>query len=657
MINGKIKTLRKKLERANYQYYVLDNPEISDYEYDMALEELIKLERENPEFDDPNSPSKRVGGEALTTFEKVTHTVQMGSLQDVFDLLAVSDFVTKCKETIPDVSFVVERKIDGLSVSLEYENGVFTRGSTRGDGFVGEDVTHNLRTIKSIPMKLSGDILPPFIEVRGEVFMPEKSFLKLTKKQIEDGEEPAKNPRNAAAGSLRQKNPKVTASRSLDIFVFNIQAIDGVNLSSHSESLDYLSSLGFKVNKYEKCADFESIKKEIERIGNERGELPFDIDGAVVKVDNFSHREVLGTTSKFPKWAVAFKYPPEEKETTLTGIELNVGRTGAITPTAVFEPLTLAGTTVTRAVLHNQDFITEKDIRIGDKILVRKAGDIIPEVIKSIAHNADSEPFVLPENCPVCGEKTVKDDDESVLRCVNIDCPAIRRQAIIHFVSRPCMNIDGCGEAVITALLDNGLIEDSGDLYSLSETELAGLSRMGKKSAENLINAIENSKKNTLDRVINACGIRGIGAETAKLLCINYPSIEKIKSATEAELETIDGFGETLSKNVVDAMQNPHYLKLFEKLKAAGVNMEYEVQNAADTRFAGKTFVLTGTLPTYSREQAKAIIESFGGKVSGSVSKKTDYVLAGEDAGSKLTKAESLGVTVIDEGEFNNMCG
>ncbi|MDR0904402.1 MAG: NAD-dependent DNA ligase LigA [Ruminococcus sp.] len=657
MVYEKIQALREKLEHANYQYYVLDNPEISDYEYDMALEELKKLESENPEFDDPNSPSKRVGGEALTTFEKVTHTVQMGSLQDVFDLNAVEEFVRKCKETIPDICFVVERKIDGLSVSLEYENGVFTRGSTRGDGFIGEDVTNNLRTIKSIPTRLSGEQLPSFIEVRGEVYMPEKSFLNLVEKQLENGEEPAKNPRNAAAGSLRQKNPKITASRKLDIFVFNIQRIDGVNLTSHAESLDYLSSLGFKVNSYVKCEDFESVKAEIEKIGNERGKLPFDIDGAVVKVDKFSHRESLGATSKFPKWAVAFKYPPEEKETTLTGIELNVGRTGAITPTAVFEPLTLAGTTVTRAVLHNQDFIAEKDIRIGDKILVRKAGEIIPEVIKSLSHNEKSEPFVLPENCPVCGEKAVKDDDESVLRCVNIDCPAIRRQAIIHFVSKACMNIDGCGEAVITALLDNGLIEDAGDLYRLSVNDIAALSRMGKKSAENLINAIEDSKKNTLDRVVNAIGIRGIGAETAKLLCAKYPSLERIKAATEAELETIDGFGETLSKNVFDAMQNPHYLKLLDKLEEAGVNMEYERQSASDTRFAGKTFVLTGTLPTYTRDEAKAIIEGFGGKVSGSVSKKTDYVLAGEDAGSKLTKAESLGITVIDEGEFNAMCG
>ncbi|MDR0987389.1 MAG: NAD-dependent DNA ligase LigA [Ruminococcus sp.] len=656
MVFEKIKSLREKLERANYQYYVLDNPEISDYEYDMSLEELIKLEHEHPEFDDPNSPSRRVGGEALTTFEKVTHAVQMGSLQDVFDMESVSDFVTKCKEAITDVTFVVERKIDGLSVSLEYENGGFLRGSTRGDGFVGEDVTNNLRTIKSIPMKLTGNNLPQFIEVRGEVFMPEKSFQNLTKKQLEMGEEPAKNPRNAAAGSLRQKNPKITAERNLDIFVFNIQSADGVKLSSHAESLDYLSSLGFKVNSYVKCEDFESVKTEIERIGNERGKLPFDIDGAVVKVDNFSHREMLGATSKFPKWAVAFKYPPEEKATTLTGIELGVGRTGAITPTAVFEPLTLAGTTVTRAVLHNQDFITEKDIRIGDKILVRKAGEIIPEVIKSLSHSADSTPFVLPEFCPVCGEKAVKDDDESVLRCVNIDCPAIRRQAIIHFVSKPCMNIDGCGEAVITMLLDSGLIEDAGDLYKLTEDDIAGLSRMGKKSAENLINAIKESKKNPLDRVINAIGIRGIGAETAKLLCAKYPSIEKIKAATAVELETIDGFGETLSNNVVSAMQNPHYLKLLDKLIAAGVTTEFEIQSATDTRFSGKTFVLTGTLPTYTRDEAKAIIEGFGGKVSGSVSKKTDFVLAGEDAGSKLTKAQSLGVEVIDEGEFSRMC-
>jgi DNA ligase (NAD+) len=655
-ILDEILSLRQKIEHANYCYYVLDDPEMPDAEFDVLLHTLIKLEQEHPEYDDIKSPTHKVGGEVSNDFEKVTHAVQMGSLQDVFSFDEVRSFYNKCHAQIGNAEYVVERKIDGLSVSLEYENGVFTRGSTRGDGFVGENVTHNLKTIKSIPQKLTGEHIPERLEVRGEVYMSRESFDKLVETQLDRGEEPAKNPRNAAAGSLRQKDPKITAKRDLDILVFNIQDISGTKITSHSESLDYLQKLGFCVNKYVVCENIESILSEIEHIGSERDSLPFDIDGAVVKINSFAVREKLGATSKFPKWAVAYKYPPEERETTLTDIELNVGRTGAVTPTAVFEPLILAGTTVSRAVLHNQDFITEKDIRIGDRIVVRKAGDIIPQIMKSISHAPGSAVYTMPETCPVCGERLEHTDSQSAVRCTNIGCPAIRRQSIIHFVSKSAMNIDGCGEAVITALLDRGLISDAADLYSLSADDIASLERMGKKSADNLIKAIEASKSNTLDRVINAIGIRGIGAETAKLLCQRFPSIDKIRAATVSELLTIDGFGETLSENVAEAMTNVHYSNLLEKLQNAGVQMTYETEAATDTRFAGKTFVLTGTLPSYTRDEAKAIIERFGGKVSGSVSKKTDVVLAGEDAGSKLTKAQSLGITIIDEENFRRMC-
>ncbi|MDR0944385.1 MAG: NAD-dependent DNA ligase LigA [Ruminococcus sp.] len=653
-ILDEILDLRARIERANYAYYVLDNPEMADADYDILLHKLIDLENENPEYDDPKSPTAKVGGEVSSDFKKITHDVQMGSIQDVFNFSDVCQFDEKCLAQIPDIEYVVEKKIDGLSVSLVYENGILKLGSTRGDGFVGEDVTQNLKTIKSIPQKLSGENIPPFLEVRGEVYMSKKSFEKLIKSQIENNEEPAKNPRNAAAGSLRQKNAKITAKRDLDILIFNIQQPEFETIKSHSESLDYLKELGFEVNEYSICKNIEAVIKEIEKIGKERNSLPFDIDGAVVKVNSLEHRKKLGSTSKFPKWAVAFKYPPEEKETILLDIELNVGRTGAITPTAVFEPLTLAGTTVSRAVLHNQDFITEKDIRIGDKIVVRKAGDIIPQVLKSVSHNEDSKPYILPDICPVCGEKTTKID--AVLRCENINCPAVINKKIVYFVSKPAMNIMGCGEALIKTLLDKGIISDASDLYGLKKEDISSLERMGDKSAENLLNAIEESKNNSFDRVINAIGIRGIGAETAKLLCEKFPSLEAIKSATIDDLSAIDGFGETLSENVFEAMRNEGYIKLLDKLQAAGLSMEYKKAAPTDLRFEGKTFVLTGTLPTYTRDEAKAIIERFGGKTSGSVSKKTDYVLAGEEAGSKLTKAQDLGIKIINEDDFKKMC-
>lgn len=650
----RVKKLREELEEHNYNYYVLDNPTVDDYTYDMLMQELKGLEEQYPELADKNSPTQRVGGEALSTFEKVTHTVQMGSLQDVFDFEQVRAFTERCMNEVSKPEYVVEPKIDGLSVSLEYENGVFVRGSTRGDGFVGEDVTANLRTVKSIPLKLKEPL--PFLEVRGEVYMPRAVFDELVSIQEDNGETPFKNPRNAAAGSLRQKDPKIAASRKLDIFVFNIQRIEGKTLSSHKQSLDFLKDIGFKViADYCRVNTFDEIEKRIQHIGDMRGEYSFDIDGVVVKVDDFSQREVLGATAKVPKWAVAYKFPPEEKKTKLLDIEVNVGRTGAITPVAVFEPVTLAGTSVSRATLHNQEFIDEKDVRIGDEIMVRKAGEIIPEVIASVSHAAGSTPYKLPDRCPVCGAQTVRFADEAALRCTNIECPAQIKRNIIHFASKGAMNIDGMGDAVVGMLLDAHLIKNVEDIYSLNVNELETLERFGRKSAENLIAAIEKSKENPLDRVIYGIGIRNIGAAAAKLLCEKFGSIDAIMSASAEDIADIDGFGEVMSENVEKAFKDDHFKELISALRSKGVKMEYVSKKAADNRFEGMTFVLTGTLPTLKRDEAKAIIESFGGKASGSVSKKTTVVLAGEEAGSKLTRAEELGIKIISEAEFMDM--
>ena len=644
----RIKQLRAELEKHNHSYYVLDDPTISDYEYDMLMQELIKLEEENPQFADPNSPSQRVGGEALNTFEKVTHTVQMGSLRDVFSTEQASEFITDCLKELNDAEFVVEPKIDGLSVSLEYRNGEFVRGSTRGDGFVGEDVTANLRTIRSIPLKLKEAV--PFLEVRGEVYMPLKSFEELTEQQENEGEQVFKNPRNAAAGSLRQKDPKIAASRKLDIFVFNVQQIEGHELTSHEQSLKYLSEQGFRViPEYKTVKTAAEAAERIKYIGEKRSEFTFDIDGAVIKVNSFAQREALGATAKVPKWAVAYKYPPEEKETTLREIEVNVGRTGAITPVAVFDTITLAGTAVSRAVLHNQEFITEKDIRIGDRIVVRKAGEIIPEVLRSVCHADDSVPYTLPEYCPVCGTKAVRWEDEAALRCPNVECPAQQRRNIIHFASKGAMNIDGMGPAAVTSLLDAGLIKNAADIYSLTNERLMTLERMGEKSADNLLNAIERSKDQPLDRVIFAIGIRNVGAAAAKLLCDKFGSIDKIMDASAEDISSIEGFGDIMSENVVSAFRESHFRDLISQLKAAGVKMEYSSPVSDDRRFEGMTFVITGTLPTMKRDEAKALIEKFGGKAASSVSKKTTYVVAGEEAGSKLTKAQELGLEIIDE--------
>ncbi len=650
----KVKNLRAEIEQHNYNYYVLDNPTVDDYTYDMLMQELKKLEAEYPELSDSNSPTQRVGGEALNLFEKVEHKVQMGSLQDVFSLEQVKAFTERCEESSIKPTYVVEPKIDGLSVSLEYVNGEFVRGSTRGDGFIGEDVTANLKTIKSIPLKLKEPV--PFLEVRGEVYMPRETFFQLVENQENNGETPFKNPRNAAAGSLRQKNPKIVAERKLDIFVFNIQQIDGVELTSHKQSLDYLKKLGFKViAEYVQVERYSEISERIEHIGNMRSEYSFDIDGVVIKIDDFAIREKMGATSKVPKWAVAYKFPPEEKETKLIDIEVNVGRTGAITPVAIFEPVLLAGTSVSRAVLHNQEFITEKDIRIGDIILVRKAGEIIPEVLKSVKHTDNSVPYTLPEYCPVCGDMAVKYADEAVLRCPNVDCPAQLKRNIIHFASKGAMNIDGLGDAIVTQLVDNGLISGVADLYKLTVEQLETLERFGKKSAENLVNAIENSKENSLERVIFGLGIRNIGQNGAKLLCNRFGSIDAIMNASSDDISAIDGFGDIMAESVVSAFNDNHFSEVVFELKSLGVKMEYEKQESDDRRFEGKTFVLTGTLPTMTRDEAKEIIVRLGGKAAGSVSKKTSYVVAGEDAGSKLTKAQELGITILSEQEFLDM--
>ncbi len=645
----RIDELVETLNKHSYNYYVLDNPQISDYEYDMLNNELKALEEAYPRFLRADSPTQRVGGEAVSIFEKVPHTVQMASLQDVFSVGEVEDFCYRIQNEFSDAQFVAEPKIDGLSVSLEYENGVFVRGSTRGDGFVGEDVTLNLKTIFSIPLKLKEPI--PFLEVRGEVYMPVSVFEKLVVKQTENGEQPFKNPRNAAAGSLRQKDSKIAAKRKLDIFCFNIQQCEGREFTSHYETLEYLKSQGFKtIPGYIKTSSTDEILQKIDDIGKNRFSLSYDIDGVVIKVDSLSQRELLGATAKTPKWAVAYKFPPEEKTSRLLDIKVNVGRTGVITPVAVFEPVFLAGTTVSRATLHNQDLIDEKCVNIGDIITVRKAGDIIPEVV-NVAKKESEGSYQLPTDCPVCGTKTVREDGESAVRCPNVDCPAQIYRSIVHFASKPAMNIDGLGPAIVDSLIDGGLIKSVADLYTLKLDDLLMLEKFKDKSANNLLNSIENSKSNTLDRLVFALGIRNIGSAAAKLLCERFGSLDGIMAASLDEINAIDGFGDIMAKNVYDFLREPHTVALINRLKAYGINTEYK-SNKVDSRFEGKTFVLTGTLPTLKRSEAKEIIERFGGKVSGSVSKNTDYVLAGEDAGSKLAKAQELGIALITEQEF-----
>ena len=646
-VKARLYELYDIIEKHNYNYYVLDDPTVEDDEYDALMREVKAIEAEHPELVTDYSPTRRVGGTALSTFEKVTHTVQMGSLQDVFSEAELYAFDTSVRREVqPEYS--VEPKIDGLSVSLEYRDGVLVRGSTRGDGFVGEDITENLRTIKSIPLRINEKV--PFLEVRGEVYMPRESFAKLVAEQEENGEQPAKNPRNAAAGSLRQKDSAVTAKRSLDIFIFNIQQVEGKTFSRHSESLDWLTSLGFRTVKHKLCGTIDEAVARIREIGEEKHGYAYDTDGAVIKVDDLAQRDILGSTSKVPKWAVAFKYPPEEKETVLREIEVNVGRTGALTPVAIFDPVLLAGTTVSRASLHNQDIMDRLEIAVGDTVAVRKAGEIIPEIVRVTKHCGGAG-FRLPDKCPVCGHPTVKSDDEAAIRCINPNCPAQLLRGIEHFASRDAMNIEGLGEAVVKQLCESGLVHSPADLYSLNMQDVLSLPGFKEKSAGNLLKAIENSKQNQPDRLIFALGIRGIGRRSAELLCKRFGDLDGVMNASADDILTIDKFGDVLAKNVADAFADPQMRELIEKLRGHGLKFDYDKAAGGD-KFAGMTFVLTGTLPTLRREQAKEMIESMGGKCAGSVSKKTNYVVAGEAAGSKLTKAEELGLAIIDENEL-----
>ena len=651
-IEKKIEELRKTLRYHSDRYYNDDAPEIEDYEYDMMMRELKELEEKYPEYDAPDSPTKKVGGVADNSFESVTHSVRMESLQDAFSKDELREFSNKVEDTVSNVNYVVEPKIDGLSVSLEYRDGVFLRGSTRGNGDVGEDVSGNLRVIHNIPLKLNKSI--PYIEVRGEVYMPKKSFERVVDRQIINGEKPFKNPRNAAAGSLRQKDSSVAASRGLDIFVFNIQQIQGVELSSHKESLDFIKELGFNtIPTYKKVDNIEDAIAEIDRIGEARGSLEYDIDGAVIKVDDFSQRDILGSTAKYPKWAIAFKYPPEEKQTKLLDIEIAVGRTGVLTPTAILESVHLAGTTVSRATLHNQDFINEKGIAIGDVVTVRKAGDIIPEVLCVNEHNSNSV-FKFPAVCPSCGEKVYRDEDEAAIRCINPECPAQLLRNLIHFCSRDAMDIEGLGPAIIETFVNEGMIAKTYDIYNLDFNKILSLEGFKETSANNIINSVNNSKNNDLSKLIFALGIRHIGAKAGKLLADYFKDIDLVMNASVDDILQIDGFGKIMAESVVEFFSSDSTKELIAKLKEAGVNMK-STNVVEDTRFSGMTFVLTGTLPTLKRAEASKIIESFGGKTSSSVSKKTTYVLAGEEAGSKLDKANKLGVQVISEEEFKEI--
>ena len=660
-IKNRVETLRKELNYHSQRYYVYDAPEISDYEYDMMYAELKRLEEENPSLYDANSPTQRVGGKALDKFEKVTHSVRMDSLSDVFSFEETEDFCNKMEGELLSPAYSVEPKIDGLSVSLIYENGEFVKGATRGDGAVGEDVTLNLRTVQSIPLRLSE---PLSLTVRGEVYMPRAVFEELNAKREERGEALMANPRNAAAGSLRQLDSRITAERKLDIFVFNLQEgdiyADGHAPSSHTESLDRLSELGFKTLAMRTVAhSYDEVAAHIRKIGDARQQLAYDIDGVVIKIDNLEDRRRVGEGTNTPKWAVAYKFPPEEKETKLLDISIAVGRTGVLTPTAELSPVRLAGTTVSRATLHNIDFIRERGIMLGDIVTVRKAGDIIPEVVKANAEKRDGSEreFFMPTVCPSCGEPVVFDkDDGAALRCTNSACPAQLSRSIEHFASKGAMNIDGLGPQIVELLLGNKLIGDVADLYSLRAEQIEALERMGEKSAKNLISAIENSKAAGLSRLIYALGIRNVGEVAAAALAERYGDLEALTKATVEEIAELDDFGNITAECVVDFFSHPQNIALCRRLAEAGVETSYKGAPKGD-RLAGLTFVLTGTLPTMSRDEASELIKNAGGKTSGSVSKKTDYVVAGEAAGSKLTKAQSLGVKIISEEELLAMLG
>lgn len=642
--------LRQEIQYHNQKYYEQDAPEIEDYEYDRLYRCLEDLEEEYPELITPDSPTQKVGARGMNQFAPVVHTVPLESLQDAFSEEEMADFDRRVRAVVPDPVYIVEPKFDGLSVALEYRNGVYERGSTRGDGLVGEDVTENIRTIRSIPKRLKDG--PEFLEVRGEVYMAHSVFEELCTKQELNQEKTFKNPRNAAAGSLRQKDPRIAAQRKLDIFLFNVQQIQGAELSYHDESLEYLKKLGLPATPfYRKCQTLEQVLEAIREIGEMRGSLEYSIDGAVVKVNSFAQRQLLGSTSKFPKWAQAFKYPPEEKPTRLLSIEINVGRTGVLTPTGLFEPVTLAGTTVSRATLHNQDFITEKDIRVGDTVILRKAGDIIPEVVSVVSHEPDSEPYRIPQICPACGSPAVRDENEAATRCTNPECPAQLLRHLIHFTSRDAMDMDGLGPAMLEQLVAKGLIASPADLYFLPMEQVREMERMGEKSAQNLAAAVERSRQNDLYRLIYAMGIPHAGLKAAKLLAGHFHTMEKLIAASEEELAAIEGFGPIMAKSVRAYFDLAGTAHLISRLKEAGVNMTAQ-STAQDLRLAGKTFVLTGTLPTLTRQEASELVERYGGKTSSSVSKKTGYVIAGEDAGSKLTKAQQLNVPILSEEEF-----
>lgn len=662
-----LQALREQVRYHSEKYYTEDAPEISDFEFDQLYRRLEELEARFPELITEDSPTQRVGGAVYNSFAPVTHQVPLESLHDSFSEEELWDFDRRVREAVAEPEYVVEPKFDGLSVALEYVDGVFTRGSTRGDGVTGEDVTENIRTIRTVPRQLTEPV--PFLEVRGEVYLSESGFQRLCQRQELLEEKPFKNPRNAAAGSLRQKDPRVTAGRELDIFVFNVQQVRGEELASHSQSLERLKALGFTVPPvYFVSRDMEKVISFIREIGEKRGEFDFPIDGAVVKVNNFTQREELGSTAKFPRWAEAFKYPPEEKETTLVDIEVNVGRTGVLTPTGVFEPVTLAGTTVSRATLHNQDFITEKDVRVGSRVVLRKAGEIIPEVVAVVENPEGTEPFTLPQRCPSCGQQVYREEGEAATRCVNPQCPAQLLRHLIHFASRDAMDIDGLGPALLEQLTREGLVHSPADLYTLDEECLAGLERMGKKSAANLLAALEKSKGNDLYRLVFALGIPHIGAKAAQLLCGHFPDMEALiqaagevpargsedeeKNAAKTRLAQIEGIGVDMTLSIRDFFQQEVVLALVRRLGELGVNMKAFQQEEKGSLLAGKTFVLTGVLPSLSRKEATELIQKQGGKVTGSVSKKTSYLLAGADPGSKLDKANSLGVPVLSEEEL-----
>lgn len=654
-VQKEIISLRRELERHNRLYYVEDAPEISDYEYDMLMQRLKALEAEHPELITPDSPTQKVGGEALSKFEPVQHQVPLESLTDVFSYEELFAFGERMDASLPEGhSYVVEPKIDGLSMSLEYENGVFVRGATRGDGVTGENVTENLRTVRSLPLRIEN--APERLIVRGEVYMSKAVFEELNAQRELNGEPLLANPRNAAAGSMRQLDPKVAASRKLDIICFNMQYSSDEKYLSHAETLDAMRSMGFPVVPYKKFNDIKDCVERIQWLGENRGDLPYDMDGAVIKLDSLSQRAALGSTAKAPRWAVAFKYPPEKKESRVLDIVVQVGRTGVLTPKVIVEPVRLAGTTVSAATLHNQDNIDRLDLRIGDTVLLQKAGEIIPEVlsVNKAKRPADAVPFTMPTVCPECGSPVVRDEDGVALRCTSPECPAQRLRNIAHFASREAMDIEGLGISVCESLISSGLVKDASDLYYLEAEPVARLDRMGDKSAKNLIAAIENSKQAGLARLLCAFGIRQVGQKAAKVLASHYGDLDELMAADAESLTTIPDIGGITAGFIVDWFQNPQSQDLINKLRAAGVSFASR-EEKKDDRFAGLTFVLTGTLSRFTRDEASAIIESFGGKASSSVSKKTAYVLAGENAGSKLTKAESLGVKIISEEEFETM--